>query len=621
MKRYIYAIFSAAILMLATGCEDFLDRPQLDKVVDNNFWRNESDFRTYSVEFYPWFFAGYNTSYSVQYTPLRGYTFNDDLSGTSTQENFISNIPSTVAQTKAPSQLLNGDWYRQFNGEMWNFGWVRKANVMIQKVEQYKGNLSEAAYKHWMAVGRFFRAYAYYNLVVSFGDVPYFDKPVEESNLVEMYKDRDGRATVMNHVYDDLKYAIDNAYEMDNGSSQYVNKYAIAALASRIMLFEGTWEKYHHTTNGEPAKFLKFCVDASEVVMNTHKYSCSQDFRSIFGSQNLAKHPEVIFYRTYAAAMATHAVASYSNGTESQDKAANLQLIKSFICNDGKPYKTSSIVNAADFSLSELAKTRDPRFEASFFITPQKASSTLLYCDKFISREGAAFITHSADRPLQYKDASNENDAPIIRYAEVLLDWIEAKEELAESYGGSAVSQNDIDISINQIRKRPLDRDAQMNGVHQTAPLSLAFLSDDPDRDADVSALLWEIRRERRMEFVFEHTRLLDIKRWAKINYMDNTKYPDTMFGTWVDFPKELPDFLVPENEGKLVVRKADGTLVTYQKGGTNKSEMVGFYMINLVKPRDAFNEEKVYVSPVGTQEIQKYADHGFTLTQTAAWR
>jgi hypothetical protein len=210
MKKILIALISVVSLFCATGCDDFLDRPQLDKVVDNEgFWRNEADFRMYSVEFYPWFFTGYNSGYGLPYTPLRGYTFNDDVtSGEAAQTNFPSSIPNSVSSVRSTSTLVNGDWFTQYNGEMWNFGWVRKANIMIQRVEQYKGNLSEAAYKHWMAVGRFFRAYAYYNLVISFGDVPYFEKPVDESDLASMYKDRDSRVFVMERVYDDLKYAM-----------------------------------------------------------------------------------------------------------------------------------------------------------------------------------------------------------------------------------------------------------------------------------------------------------------------------------------------------------------------------------------------------------------------------
>src|SRR5574344_454452 len=99
MKKYILVLFSAISLALTSCSDSFLDKPQLDNVEDNSgFWRNESDFRMYSVEFYPWFFTGYNSSWGTDYAPLLGYTFNDDISsGSGQQSNFISTVPSTLA--------------------------------------------------------------------------------------------------------------------------------------------------------------------------------------------------------------------------------------------------------------------------------------------------------------------------------------------------------------------------------------------------------------------------------------------------------------------------------------------------------------------------------------------
>ena len=66
--------------------------------------------------------------------------------------------------------------------------------------------------------------------------------------------------------------------------------------------------------------------------------------------------------------------------------------------------------------------------------------------------------------------------------------------------------------------------------MQKTAHMELATLSDDPDRDADVPQLLWEIRRERRMEFAFEQGRIIDLRRWHKLNYMDTTENPDILW-------------------------------------------------------------------------------------------
>lgn len=113
-----------------------------------------------------------------------------------------------------------------------------------------------------------------------------------------------------------------------------------------------------------------------------------------------------------------------------------------------------------------------------------------------------------------------------------MLNWIEAKAELA-TLGGAEVSQSDIDISINLIRKRPVADEAKALGVTMTAEMKLDALPQDPHRDPTVPALLWEIRRERRMEFAFEFSRIIDLRRWKKLEYMDTDKNEDLLIGTW----------------------------------------------------------------------------------------
>jgi hypothetical protein len=261
-----------------------------------------------------------------------------------------------------------------------------------------------------------------------------------------------------------------------------------------------------------------------------------------------------------------------------------------------------------------MIATRDPRFEATFWDKPMKEAATLLLSDKFIDRIGPTYYGRSY--PAEYGSNTNTNDAPVMRLGEVVLNWIEAKAELA-TMGGAAVTQADIDASINAIRNRPLDAVAIGKGIQKTAPMSLASLPNDPDRDADVTALIWEIRRERRMEFVYEHSRLLDIKRWKKLNYMDVTTNPDLHLGLWIDFPVEYAEWLVPAKVNKLKVQKEDGTVVTYT--GTNAADMVGYYIPENISARDAFTD-RVYLAPVGMTQIAQYADKGYTLTQTPGW-
>jgi hypothetical protein len=307
-------------------------------------------------------------------------------------------------------------------------------------------------------------------------------------------------------------------------------------------------------------------------------------------------------------------VASYSNLNESQNPAPNLALAKAFICKDGKPYKLSGVPNAGVLDISNMVATRDPRFEATFWDGPMITSSTLLYACKFIDRVGVTYYGKTV--PPKYGSNTNTNGYPVMRYAEVVLNWIEAKAELA-TMGGPAVTQADLDASVNAIRNRPLDATAIAKGIQKTAPMSIGAVPDDPDRDSDVPPLLWEIRRERRMEFVFEHTRLLDIKRWKKIDYMSGTKNPDLLRGLWINFQQELPTWLIPSKVNVLQVQKADGTIVTYN--GSNGADMVGYYIPQTVRDRDPFTD-RVYLAPLGSAQIDAYTDKGYVLTQNPGW-
>jgi hypothetical protein len=599
------------IALLAGSCDDFLDRPPLTQENDDSYWTSENNLRLFANGFYNNFFVGYNSGFGVDYAPLRGYTFSDDLSSTGKQANFETQAPpsrSSATETAA--------WLTTYAGPTWDFAWVRKANLFLDRINgMQEVYLSEEEHKHWSAVARFFRGFEYSRLVSVFGDVPYYDHLLLDSETDIMYKDRDDRAVVMDQVYNDFVYVLENMRTLDGGNSQYLNKFIAAGFISRFMLFEGTWQKYQEGNSEKAKQYLQLAVDAAGVVMSSGKWSFGSNFRALFGSENLAGNPEVLMYRQYDAALSvTHAIASYSNITESQVPAANLDLVRSFIATDGQPYQLSSVPDADQFNIGNLIKTRDPRFEATFWDVPRSQSASLLYADKFIDREGPTFA--GSTYPARYGSNTNTNDAPVMRLAEVVLNWIEAKAEL-ETVGGAGPTQADIDASINAIRSRPLDAAAQSKGVVKTEPLQLGALPDDPDRDPTVSPLLWEIRRERRMEFIFEHTRLLDLKRWKKIEYMNAAMNPDLLRGPWVNFQDEFPEWLVPAKVNILKVEKADGTVVTYN--GSNAADMVGYYVLENSTNRDPFTD-RVYLAPVGNNEISQYQERGYTLTQTSGW-
>jgi hypothetical protein len=378
--------------------------------------------------YYPNYFPGYNTSFTVDYTPVRGYTFCDDLTGKNVQSSFESSVPTSRGSTSEAAA-----WMADYAGPTWDFAWVRKSNILIDRLNSIaKPNITEEAYKHWMAVARFFRGFEYSRLVSVFGDVPYFDKVVENTDLATLYKDRDSRGVVMDKVYDDFKYVLESIRE--NDGAQYLNRYIAAGFISRFMLFEGTFQHYHGLDAARAKKYLEFAVDAAAIVMNSNKFNFSKDFKSIFSSESLAGHPEVLLYRAYDAALSiTHAIGSYSNGTETVGIDPNLVLIKSFIANDGKAWQNSAVPNASSFAIADLVKTRDPRFEASFIDKALSSSTTLLYGYKFASREAITYIGRAY--PPAWGSNTNTSDAPVMRLAEVVLKLDRGQSSISTIHG------------------------------------------------------------------------------------------------------------------------------------------------------------------------------------------
>lgn len=614
MKLKIFIILSGIVLLFA-NCNDVLDRPSLTTAEDDAYWTNEDRVRLYANAFYTNFFVGYGLKYTTTYAPNVNYTFNDDAVRLSTQTQFERSVPTSKGSTS-----LDIMWQSQFTGPTWNFAWVRKANVMIDRITNLMPNvLTEEQYAHWTGIGRFFRALEYARLVNVFGDVPYYDTEVKNTDMDGMYKDRTPRNDVMDAVYDDFDYAMKNV-RLNDGDEQRVNRYVVAAFVSRWALFEASWQKYYYKDNERAKKFLDQAIQAAEFVMSSGKYDIVTDFRSLFGSTK--SNRDCILYRKYDANMGvTHSIASTCNMNDPTDIGPNLDLIKSFICTDGKDWQTSGVANAKDFTLSNLIKTRDPRFEASFYQKPTpRSKSSYLYVTKFIPRSALDYIEKGGSPAPEFQAEKNVTGYPVMRYAEVLLNWIEAKAELA-TLGGAAVSQSDIDASINKIRNRPIADEAKALGVTRTADMQIDALPDDPDRDSSVSPLLWEIRRERRMEFVFEFSRIIDLRRWKKLEYMDTDRNQDLLIGTWVNFNDEVKSELKDENKGKLRVMDKDGNLVVYD--GTNAAKMNGFFYPEQNKGRLPFlNVANVnpYLSPIGINQIDDYKSRGYTLTQTEGW-
>ena len=624
MKRNIFSIIAIALigLMGFTSCSDVLDRPSKTEKEDDNYWDNEAKVRLYANSFYDYFFPGYGTGWTVYYAPgVNNTSFSDDALSNSSQTNFTRQVPLS----KGAITTTTSNYQSEYQGPTWNFAFIRKINIMRDRLEdRMKGSLSDEAYNHWMGFARLFHGIEYARLVNVFGDVPYYEHELSNLDRDEVYKDRTPRDEVMDKVYEDFDFALNNIRKSDGEGN--INRYMAAALVCRYALYEGSWQKYYYNNNERAQKFFELAKTAGDVVINSGRYAIVTPFRDLFCSTDLTKAKDVLLYRKYDSSLGkTHCVASYCNVNEALAQGPTADLIKSFCCVGGKSYKESTVASATDFRLEKLIMTRDPRFEATFYDSLTNSSrSSMLYVVKFIPRAALNYLSEPGGTPATaWTGTNNTTGFPVLRYSEVLLNWIEAKAEL-ETLGGAAVTQDDIDISINAIRDRPLDAGQEALGVQKTAHMELATLSDDPDRDADVPQLLWEIRRERRMEFAFEQGRIIDLRRWHKLNYMDTTENPDILFGAYVDISRSGKNSMLGDMKnyvGKLRVQKANGEFVVYD--GNNKRQVKGWFQAETTEPRQPFlniTNVNPYLCPIGTNQINDYQIHGYTLTQTPGW-
>lgn len=685
MKRLSYILIAfAALIFVSCDPNEFLNRNALTSMDDGSYWTTENNVRLFVNGAYGSYFCGYSDNWGSVYAPAcYSYEMSDDRTTTGTQANILLSVP---ADNWYRAELgYRGYWLQRRGAGPWNFAYIRKWNLLMDRLDTMKeeGRLNDEQYRHWYGVARFFRGWEYSRFVESFGDVPYYDHVVRTDDPDDQYKDRDPRSLVMDACLEDFNYALDNV--RTNDGTDYVNKFVVGTIASRCMLFEGTWYVYHKTDDamktvsdidGHAKKYLEAAQKFAAYVMDNGNFSFNTPSHELFGhlyTTLTGTAKEVILYRTYNKTIQSsnqHCIASYSGGNgggEGQSMAGNLSTLKAWICQDGKPYSSSTVENVKSWRLQDMVVTRDARFESTFWDEP-RSSATGLYVEKFIDRTGLTYGVDGAPAcPAQYASCTNENGYPCVRYSETVLNWLEAKAELAEHFGGPAVTQSDIDKSINAIRTRPLDADAIAKGVKQTAPLQLSWVNDsfDPERTSDpqkachsyavtgkfVSPLLWEIRRERRMEFFMEQYRVLDIRRWGQMELMLGANNPDLLVGGWVELDKSQQlkkrkyNLLVKGNVGVVSVKHVagyndKGQLVlgdriffdgqfdeknVYISG--NADQMEGFLIPQNIKDRDPLNVAvRNYLEPICTDVISQYKDKAtatgkdYHITQNPGW-
>ena len=584
--KYIFLSVWAVIIAFAmTSCDGFLNQPPYDDFTDEEYWQNEDQARTFMYGFYTSVFSGYGTGNS--HGPfLMGQTLNDDFASDVEQQDLT---PLVVPESDGS----------------WSFSNIRKANYALESIERI--DATPAVKNHWRGVARFFRACYYSNLVFRYGDVPWYDRVPKLSDSKEdmdyLYKDRDPRTFVDSCIMADFQYAMDSVRE--NDGPMQINKYVVAAMASRFMLREGTFLKYHDLDKAMAEKCLNMAKNAAEMVMKSNKYAIAPSYNALFTSDDLASNPEIIMYRHYVDGVLAHSTLTYSF-TEAQ-AGLSRSLAEAFVANDGLPIYSKDANYLAPTS-EEFFANRDARL--AMCIRPKyyvKGSETKPFNYALSGYSWNKFMDDTkADKPEPtWSGSKNVTDAPCLRYAEVLLNYVEAAYEL-HLISKYTFTQADLDKSINLIRARAdVNLPAlQMQG-DQPAINGVAF--DDPKRlqieqNADggiTSPLLWEIRRERRVELCLEGFRLNDLKRWHKLDYLWNGCNPDIRYGAYI----RLSDY--PTKAAEVVLEDPNAT--------------EGYILRNTLNQRNR-PIKRNYINPIPSGQITLYKTKGYTLSQNTEW-
>lgn len=608
-NHIILSLLFAASVLAFTGCENFLNQPAYDDFTDAEYWQNEDQARTYMYGFYTSVFSGYGTGTS--HGPfLMGQTTNDDFASDKQQLNLR---PEAVP-------VSDGSW---------SFSNIRKANYVLENIDRIDANV--ATKNHWRGVARFFRACYYSNLTFTYGDVPWFDRvPVASSkkdDLDYLYKDRDPRTYVDARIIEDFRYAMDSVREND-GALQ-INRYVVAAMASRYLLREGTFLKYHNIDLDMAEECLVVARDAALLVMNSGKYSIAPSYKSLFVSDDLADNPEIIMYRHYEDGVLAHSTLTYSF-TEAQ-AGLSKSLAEAFLTADGLPleYKYPTYIPKTE---EEFFNNRDPRL--TMCIRPHyylKGTDTKPFNYALSGYSWCKFMDDDrATTPeATWTGSKNITDAPCLRYAEVLLNYAEAAYELHLLNASYPFSNAELDRSINLIRARKdvnlpalqviAGNQPAVNGIAYVDPKYTAieynaqYYPGDRTKDGGpIDAILWEIRRERRVELCMEGFRLNDLKRWYRLGYLYNGCNPDIRYGAYIN--KDNYQGTDPE----IVLVSAD---VNDMATATADAALKEGYILRNTEGMREMPVARNYVNPVPSGQITLYKTKGYTLTQTKEWQ
>lgn len=549
MKRIQNLLAYTLLLLFLVSCSDeFLDKLPEDSLAETNTFSTNNSIQAYAWQFYEMFEAHNEvTRIAGNSRPGAGFGLDREAQADLIQDGSLtSGSPYIWGRVIVPSADSNyEEAYRQ----------IRKANLLLKNVPT--SDLDEIDRDHWLSVGLFFKAFNYFELLKRYGEVPWLEELIDDQSE-ELYAPKTPRQELAALILRDLTWAEEHIKDNVGLEKKEVDRSVVNALISQFGLFEGTWRKYHDLGNEAP--YLQASKTASEKLIaefpNLHpKFDELQNSESLQGVSGMILFKEYNELENWSNMSTTFRA---SNSTWDITRKG----VDMFLTKDGLVVTNPSTPEyQADRDMVSEFKNRDNRLlfstptpykvkllnnttwvptgnvdDAEWFPTMEQLSDPLhktlpdlnwrgnvvSRVPNFNQNSVAGFNrTFSGYRVWKHYNQLNTGvsstdfaDAPIYRMGEILLNYAEVKFELGE------FNQSVADETINKLRVRG-----------DVAPMMIGAIDAgfDPTRDPSVDPILWEIRRERAVELLAEGFRREDLRRWKKMNYVEQVK-----LGRWI---------------------------------------------------------------------------------------
>jgi hypothetical protein len=496
MKIFLrLAIFS---FLAATGtwaCQDLLEEDPKDQVFVDNFFQTENDAFAAVNSVYailnstssaPTFGGAYHSSYWVA-AGLASDEMENRLAGAVDLDQL-----ETFTHTPVNSALYDF-WSLAYKG-------ISNANFAVGGIPQV--NMDAALKNRLLGEARFLRALLYFDLVRMFGDVPLvlsLDAPLTPP--------RSPKEEVYAQIISDLEFAKQNLpdnYPPDNGLGR-ATKGAATGLLAKVFLTRGEWQR---------------SITESEAILNNPQYGLYEDFADAFKIPN-ENGKETLFSVGFGTA--NNSISFWEVGQ------FNVRLLPKKL-SGAIPGVNAQGWQVATQNLYDSYHPQDRRREVTFLTTIENTDGSTTTVEPHIQKYW--------DKTTEPLAGNTDHDFPYLRYADVLLMYAEALNELNNGPTPAAYE------AINRVRER-----ARFNGTEELPILpDLQGLSYQEFKDA--------ILLERRHEFVAEGKRWFDLVRFGKLEELVPVAKPGVQpqpFHYLFPIPQgeiDLNQNLLPQNQG-----------------------------------------------------------------------